>query len=94
MRESVIEKDFCKQIKDAGGVAYKQVPLYHRGLEDRMALLPIKNEYHREIVGRYVRFVELKAPGEKPLPHQVREHDRKRELGYRVEVVDYLNYEV
>lgn len=33
-------------------------------------------------------WVELKAPGEKPKPHQVREHERMRRMGQRVEVVD------
>jgi hypothetical protein len=33
-------------------------------------------------------FVELKAPGEKPTPAQVREHDRIREWGGEVLVFD------
>jgi hypothetical protein len=33
-------------------------------------------------------FVELKAPGKKPTPGQLREHARLRELGFRVEVLD------
>jgi len=32
--------------------------------------------------------IELKAPGEKAKPHQVREHERMRRMGQRVEVVD------
>lgn len=33
-------------------------------------------------------WVELKAPGEKAKPHQVREHERMRKMGQRVEIVD------
>lgn len=33
-------------------------------------------------------FIELKAPGEKAKPHQVREHERMRRMGQRVEIVD------
>jgi hypothetical protein len=35
-------------------------------------------------------FVELKAPGKKPTPGQLREHARLRELGFRVEVLDSI----
>ena len=33
-------------------------------------------------------WVELKAPGEKCRPHQIREHERMRRMGQRVVVVD------
>ena len=39
------------------------------------------------VSGRTI-WVELKAPGEKPKPHQAREHKRMRRMGQRVEVVD------
>lgn len=35
-----------------------------------------------------VIWVELKAPGEKCRPHQIREHKRMRRMGQRVEVVN------
>lgn len=35
-------------------------------------------------------WVELKAPGEKAKPHQVREHARMRSMGQRVEVIDSI----
>ena len=37
--------------------------------------------------GRCV-WVELKAPGVKPQPHQLREHERMRAMGQRVVVID------
>lgn len=33
-------------------------------------------------------WIELKAPGVAPEPHQLREHERMRKMGQRVEVVD------
>jgi len=38
----------------------------------------------------YCVWVELKAPGQKAKPHQVREHERMRNMGQRVEVVDSI----
>lgn len=35
-------------------------------------------------------WIELKAPGVKPEPHQVREHNRMRTMGQRVEVIDSI----
>ncbi len=35
-------------------------------------------------------FVELKAPGEKPRTNQLLEHEKMREAGMRVEVIDSL----
>jgi len=35
-------------------------------------------------------WVEVKAPGEVPKPHQAREHARMRAMGQRVEVIDSM----
>lgn len=40
------------------------------------------------IVAEMVRFVELKATGEKPTPLQEREHAKLRARGFRVDVID------
>lgn len=42
----------------------------------------------REIIGLYASWPELKAPGKKPEPHQLREHARMRKMGQRVVVID------
>ena len=42
-----------------------------------------------ETSGRAI-FVELKAPGKKPTPAQLRDHARRREMGFRVEVLDSI----
>jgi hypothetical protein len=87
MAESAIEKRYCKLAKDEGDIVYKFISPNHRGVPDRLRLSKIPEE-HREIVARYIRFVELKDTGKKPEPHQVREHKRLRDLGFKVEVVD------
>lgn len=87
MAESAIEKAHVKGVEDQGGMSYKFVSPNRRGVPDRLDLFPILPE-HREIVAKYVVFTELKDTGEKPEPHQVREHKRLRYLGFRVEVKD------
>ena len=51
--ERDIERYLVKRVKDLGGVAYKFVSPAHRGVADRLVVLPR---------GR-VWFVEVKAPG-------------------------------
>ena len=88
MRESTIEQKLCKRVEAKGGAAYKFISPSHIGVPDRLLLYPIPPEY-REIVARYVRFVETKAPGKKPKPWQDREHKRLRKMGFVVEVLDH-----
>ena len=53
MRESTIEKHLVAKVKAMGGMAYKFTSPAHRGVADRVVVLP----------GGVVWFVELKAPG-------------------------------
>ncbi len=80
MRESVIEKKLVDRVHALGGLAPKFKSPQRRGAPDRLVLLP----------GARIEFVECKAPGEKPEPHQEREHERLRALGFTVRVVDSL----
>ena len=57
------------------------------GVPDRIILLPIPPE-HREIVNRYLKLAEVKAPGKKPTPIQEATHCQLRNLGYDVAVPD------
>lgn len=77
MREATIEQYLVEQVKAKGGEVRKVKWIGRRGAPDRLAMLPDQTLW-----------VELKAPGEKPEPHQAREHDRMRRMGQRVEVVD------
>jgi hypothetical protein len=79
MKESVIEKALVKAVKAAGGYCRKVQFIGHRGAPDRLIMLPGK-----------VIWVELKAPGEKAKPHQIREHQRLCESGQTVLIIDSL----
>jgi hypothetical protein len=77
VRERDIEAYLVKRIKELGGEVRKVNWTGRRGAPDRLVMLP----------GAGV-WVELKAPGKKPEPHQLREHERMRAMGQRVEVID------
>lgn len=79
MRERDIEQYLVTRVKAMGGEVRKVKWIDRRGAPDRLVLLPNKRLW-----------VELKAPGKKAEPHQVREHNRMRRLGELVEVVDSL----
>jgi len=77
MRESQIENYLVERAKALGGECRKLRWIGRNGAPDRIVML-----------NGQVIFIELKAPGEKAKPHQVREHERMRRMGQRVEVVD------
>lgn len=98
MRESEIEKYLVKRVKELGGEVRKVQWIGRRGAPDRIVMLPWRTASPAlckalgvpEGTPRQARciWVELKAPGKKPEPHQVREHDRMRAMGQSVSVVD------
>jgi hypothetical protein len=77
MRESFIEAFLANRVKALGGLCLKQEWINTRGAPDRLVVLPGK-----------LLMIELKAPGVKPEPHQLRMHERLRALGVQVEVID------
>jgi hypothetical protein len=91
IRERDIERYLVQQVKALGGEVRKVEWIGRRGAPDRLVMLP-PMKYHSDapIVYHYARsiWIELKAPGVAPEPHQVREHARMRKMGQRVEVVD------
>ena len=86
MRERVIEQYLVDRVKVMGGEVRKVKWIGRHGAPDRLVMLPATGE----AIGHPARtlWVELKAPGEKAKPHQVREHDRMRKMGQCVEIVD------
>lgn len=66
-----------KRVRSMGGDTRKVSYEGRVGAPDRLVLLP----------GRHF-FIEMKAPGEKPRPHQLVEHERLKEAGFRVYVCD------
>lgn len=81
MLEKEIEKQLVKEVQVLDGWCLKLTSPSVGGLPDRMILLP-----H----GR-VAFVEVKRPGQKPRPIQVRRINQLRELGFKVYVLDDRN---
>lgn len=78
MLEKELERKLVKAIKAKGGLCLKLTSSSLSGLPDRLCLLPDGK----------VGFVELKAPGKKPRPLQVRRHEQLRHLGFWVFVLD------
>ena len=78
MREKVIEQQLVEAVKNAGGMCPKFVSPGFDGRPDRMVLLP----------GSRAAFVEVKSPGKKPRPLQLKRHDQLRRLGFQVYVLD------
>lgn len=76
--EKDIEAYLVRQVKKAGGIAYKFVAPGRRSVPDRLVLRP----------NGTVFFVEVKRPGGKPTPLQEEEHAKLRALGFTVYTVD------
>ena len=91
IRERDIEKHLVEHVETMGGEIRKVRWVGRRGAPDRLVMLPDRymgNLGARTLLPAATIWVELKAPGEKPEPHQAREHERMRRMGQRVEVVD------
>lgn len=78
MRESALERKLVLEVKKIGGEAVKWTAPGTAGVPDRIVLLPN---------GRTV-FVEMKAPGKKMGPLQVRWADKLWDMGHRHYVID------
>ena len=78
MKEKELERKLVKAVRDSGGLAVKLVSPGLAGVPDRMVLF----------MGGRIAFCELKAPGEKPRPLQLRRLEQLQALGFRVYVVD------
>lgn len=81
MLEKEIEKQLVRQVQSLDGWCLKLTSPSMIGVPDRLILLP---------EGR-VAFVEVKRPGQKPRPIQVRRIKQLRELGFKVYVLDDSN---
>jgi hypothetical protein len=77
--ESTIEKAVCKHAKLSDWLVYKFSSPAQRGVPDRVFLK----------AGRVV-FVEFKATGKKATKQQIATHEKIREQGFDVFVIDNL----
>lgn len=78
MTEKQIEQRLVKAVKGRGGMCPKWVSPGWDGVPDRIVLF----------AGGRMAFVEVKRPGEKPRPLQLRRHQQLRALGFAVYVLD------
>jgi hypothetical protein len=87
--EGKIEDYLVAQCEARGALVRKLAYIGRRGAPDRMVVWPFVDDpvdccgYETP-----VDFVELKAPGKKPDPHQEREHKRLLGLGCNVFIID------
>lgn len=78
LSEKQIEQKLVTEARQCGGMALKFVSPSYSGMPDRLVLLPDGK----------MAFVEVKAPGKKPRPLQVKRHEMLRKLGFQVFVLD------
>lgn len=95
LRERDIEAYLCHRVKALGGEVRKLRWVGRNGAPDRLVMLLLQKVGITWPQGVVVNtnstiWVELKAPGKKPEPHQLREHKRMRAMGQRVVVIDSL----
>ena len=76
--EKKLEARLVSEIKRRGGIAVKNTSQFHRGLPDRIVLLP----YHT------LAFVELKTTGERSTALQAAVQGKLWQMGYTVYIVD------
>ena len=78
MIEKDVERALVRAVKNMGGISPKFVSPGLDGVPDRIVLLPM---------GR-IAFVELKGPGKKMRPLQIRRKKQLESLGFRVYCID------
>ena len=78
MTEKYIEQKLVKAVKAMGGRALKFTSPGFDGVPDRIVLLPMAR----------MAFIELKAPGKKMRPLQVRRKRQLEALGFLVYCID------
>lgn len=76
--ERDIEKELVRKVKTCGGMALKFVSPGLSGVPDRLLLFP----------GGRAAFAEVKAPGKKLRPIQMKRKSQLENLGFKVYVID------
>lgn len=89
MRERDIEAYLVKAVKELGGEVRKVAWIGRRGAPDRLVMLGYFNRSGLWSSCKTI-WVELKAPGVKAKPYQLREHIRMRDMGQVVVVIDSI----
>ena len=81
MTEKHIEQQLVKAVRSHGGIAPKFVSPGYDGVPDRLILFP----------GGRIAFCELKAPGKKMRPLQIRRKAQIERLGFSVYIIDEVS---
>ena len=81
MTEKHIEQQLVKAVRSHGGIAPKFVSPGYDGVPDRLILMP----------GGRIAFCELKAPGKKMRPLQIRRKAQIERLGFSVYIIDEVS---
>ncbi len=76
--EKTLEARLVREIEARGGMALKYTSQFHRGIPDRICLLP----------GGVTFFVELKSTGKKPTKLQDHAMEKLEKLGFVTRIVD------
>jgi len=80
MLESKIEKALIARVNTLDGICEKFVSPGRRGVPDRIVTLP----------GGRIIFVELKSPSGRLSPSQIRDHERRIQMGCEVRVINNI----
>ncbi len=78
MDEKLIERKLTRLARQSGGLAIKFTSPCFDGVPDRLLLFP----------NGKCAFVELKAPGRKPRPLQIKRIKQIESLGFKVFIID------
>ena len=76
--EKTLEARLVREIEARGGMALKYTSQFHRGIPDRIILMPYGRTY----------FVELKSTGKKPTKLQMHAIEKINALGYPARIID------
>ena len=76
--EKTLEARLVREIEARGGMALKYTSQFHRGIPDRICLMP----------GGVTFFVELKSTGKKPTKLQDHAMKQLEKLGFSTRVID------
>lgn len=86
--EGRVVADIKAAMKDLGGDVRKCQWVGHAGAPDLFIMVPRLDEDLNAAGFGFHLWVEVKAPGKTPEPHQLREHAKMEEAGCNVCVVD------
>lgn len=92
--ESKLQKYVQQEIAKLGGRAEKFASPANRGVPDLLVSWPDKEPKHcimdldeARTHARYVEFIEMKAPGKRPTLLQLKDHEKRRAMGFQVHVI-------